>query len=100
MARKKQLIRQVGVTTEGKPVVAGIYRFCETVGLPLVDALFVLDQQGQVPCWESYYKEALDAGMKHARILSRLKEAMADTYSPEFLGVVIERLDDVETASQ
>ena len=90
---QKNYLNQVGVTTDGKAVVAGVYEFYETHGLPL-DVLFdSLDQKNQIPCWISFYKSASLAGMKHERILSKLEEAISDVYGKEFTDAVIKKLD-------
>jgi hypothetical protein len=76
----------------GKTVLAGVYRFYETEGLPL-DTLFeILQGKNAIPCWVSLYKEAGAAGMKHERILSRLETAISDIYGASFKDRVIARL--------
>jgi hypothetical protein len=76
----KSLIRQVGITTEGKPVVAQVYREYETSGVPLEVLLSILNDRGMVVCWISLYREARLGGMKHSRILSMLDTAVSDSY--------------------
>lgn len=82
----------VGNTAAGVPVLAGVYRFFETHGLPLDVVLTVLRERGALPCWCSFYREAAAAGMKHERIISKLDEAIADAYGPAFRDVVIDKL--------
>jgi hypothetical protein len=86
------LIRQVGATTDGKPVVAGVFSECETTGLPLDVLLELMRDRGYVPDWPALYQEARAAGMKHERVLSRLGEAIGDTYGVEMRDVVLSRL--------
>lgn len=80
MAKPKTLIRQVGETPDGKPVVDQVYREYETSGVPLEIILSILADRGAVVCWISLYREARRAGMQHSRILSKLDEAVSDGY--------------------
>jgi hypothetical protein len=87
------VLRVVGKTKEGQLVVAGVYRYYETTGLPL-DVMFdCLRQRGVVPDWLTFYVEAVRAGMKHERILAKLDPALDDAYGSDFRDVVIERLE-------
>jgi hypothetical protein len=82
-----------GRTGEGSIVVAGVYRFYETTGLPL-DVMFeCLRRKDMIPDWLTFYVEAMRAGMKHDRIISKLDPAISDTYGKEFKDTVIERLE-------
>lgn len=82
----------VGRTVEGKPVVAGVYRVFETLGLPLEVVLQVVHDKDMVPCWMSLYREAKAAGMQHDRILSKLDPAISDSYGVVFRDFVIRAL--------
>ena len=85
----------MGHTGDGKTVYAGVYQFFETHGMPLDILLSMLRDRDAVPCWMSFHREALAAGMKHERILSKLDEALSDVYGPEFRDAVIQRLRSV-----
>lgn len=86
------MLNTVGRTNDGKTVLAGVYRFFETEGLPL-DTLFeVLQGKNAIPCWVSLYREAIAAGMKHDRILARLDPAISDVFGAKFRDRVISRL--------
>lgn len=87
------MFTQVGVTGEGKPVYAGLYRFFETHGIPLDVLLQLFRDRGLVPSWLHFYDEARVAGMEHARILSRLDAAISDSFGSRVRDVVIRRLD-------
>jgi hypothetical protein len=87
------VLRVVGKTEEGQLIVAGVYRYYETTGLPL-DVMFdCLRQKGAIPDWLTFYVEAVRAGMKHERILAKLDPALVDAYGFAFRDVVIERLE-------
>lgn len=112
MARRKQLLQQVGIvpypyilnSPEGAigptPVFKGLYRFSETEGIDLPSLLIIFREKGWGVCWTSYYEEALEAGMKHGRVMVRLEMAIADAYGPSHRDVVIERLRACERASE
>lgn len=88
-----------GKTTEGKPVISGVYRAFETHGLPLDLLLEQLNEKGLVPSWPDFYVEALSAGMKHERILSKLEPALLDVYGRDFKNEVIRRLNALKGGS-
>jgi hypothetical protein len=93
--KKSGYFRQVGETVDGKIVVSGVYKLYETEGLPL-DIIFTLCiQKGWVPSWIDLYKECLAAGMSHNRILSKLEEAIQDSFGKEYAGEVISKLDSL-----
>lgn len=86
------MIQVVGRTTDGKDVVAGVFRFYETEGLPL-DILFEsLLLKDCIPDWTSFYREALSAGMSPERIFAKLEPALLDVYGAEFRDVVLKKL--------
>ena len=95
MAKKnKSSFYQTGITTDDKPVLGGVYSFFETQGLPL-DVIFIcFMERGWIPDWIELYKDAHKAGMKHARILSKLEEAIADSFGKHWSDIVISRLDN------
>jgi len=90
MSRKnKSLLKQVAVTTDGKIVLSGLYKFYETVGLPLDVLLHCFQEKNVLPDWVDFYTSALAAGMGHERILSKLEEAVSDSFGKEFSDKVI-----------
>ena len=87
--KKKHYLKQVAVTTDGKQVFAGLYKFYETVGLPLDVLLHCFQEKNTLPDWVDFYTSALAAGMEHDRILSKLEEAISDSFGKEFSDHVI-----------
>lgn len=92
MSRQKNELYQSGITTDGKPIMAGIFSFYETHGLPLDVILITFIEKGWVPDWVEFYETAISAGMKHDRILSKLEEAISDSFGKEWNDVVISKL--------
>lgn len=87
------MLVEVGTTTDGKIVVAGLFRLYETEGIPL-DVIFQTTQaKDMVPCWISFYLEAKNAGMSHNHILAKLESAIADSYGDAWSKVVIRTLE-------
>jgi alanyl-tRNA synthetase len=82
-------------TSDGKMVVDGIWKIFETHGLPLDIILTLCLNKGWVPDWIALYKQMKQSGMKHGRILSKLEEAISDSFGKEFSEVVISRLDQI-----
>ncbi len=94
------MFQLVGHTIEGKPVVSGVYRVFETHGLPLEVLLQGLQDKGVVPCWMSLYREASAAGVPHERILSKLDQAVSDSYGKDFRDNVIRSLQRLHEAGK
>lgn len=90
----------VGETTDGRKLVDGVWAMYETHGLPL-DVIFdVLIQKESIPDWIALYKQMRESGMQHSRILSKLDEAISDSYGKEFRDVVISTLDQIFKPSE
>lgn len=88
----KLSLPQVGITKDGKIVVAGVYDFFEVYGMPL-DWLFSnLKDHNMIPDWIDLYKSAERNNMKHANIISKLKEPLEDVYGFEFAKIIIKSL--------
>lgn len=75
------LIESYGVTTEGKPVVRGIFRFFETTGLPLSMCLDECWTRGLVPGWLELEKEMQGPGVKAPRV--KIAAAVRDSFLPK-----------------
>ena len=87
------MLAKVGETETGLAVVSGVFRFYETHGLPLDILLDALRMKGAIPCWISFYREALVAGMKHDRIIAKLREAISDVFGDGMATYVCDRLE-------
>lgn len=94
MSKKdSSMLECVGKTTDGKELLAGVYRFYETTGLPL-DVIFdLLRRKNSIVSWIHFYKEAHSAGMKHDRILSKLDESICDVWGKDFYDHVEDTLN-------
>lgn len=80
--RKKILVID-GVTTDGKYVVKGIYKFYETHGVPLADILNFLIKNNLVVNWLEFCRDALNkikSKKAKNKIASLIKEAVIDSY--------------------
>lgn len=86
------MLEACGRTTDGRTVVRGMYRFYETSGVPLDVILEFIRDRGAVPDWRAFVDEAVAAGMSEARAVSKLEEAVADTFGPGMREAVTSRL--------
>lgn len=82
-----------GQTTDGKMVLAGIFKFYETEGVPLDIFFQLMQERNAIPCWKSLYREAREAKMTHERIISMLDSAISDSFGPFFRDEVISTLE-------
>jgi hypothetical protein len=87
------MIDIIGKTTDGKKVIGGMFKFFETEGIPFDIIFDILKQNNSIPDWIGLYKEAVNAGMKHSRIISMLDFSVSDVFGIEIRNVVIERLE-------
>ena len=92
------MFKIVGKTQDGRDVVSGVFRFYESVGLPLDIILDTIRENNTIPDWTAFYKEAKAAGMKHDRIISKLEESIMDVYGVEFQKIVCQTLENLYRA--
>lgn len=87
------LMHQSGITTDDRPVLAGVFPLFGTHGLPLDIILAELNARGLVVDWPDYVAGALSDGHKPPRIRSRIVEAVEDVMGTEVSREVGKRLD-------
>lgn len=92
---KKNYITLVGYTVDNKPVIGGVWKTYETYGLPLDIIFDVCIRRDWIPSWIDLYKDMKESGMEHSRILSKLEEAINDSFGKDYSGVVISRLSEI-----
>jgi hypothetical protein len=97
--KKKNPLKQVGTTPEGKKVYKGLYKFYETYGLPLDVILTVFQSKDWVPDWIDFYIGAIAAGMEHDRIISKLEADISDSFGKIHADAVILRLNEIFKAA-
>lgn len=90
MGRKQlgKILRVIGHTTDGRPVVAGLMKFCFTLGLPLEDALFFLIEKEYIPSWAHLYLECRREGIDHNATLIKIFTAVEDVYEPDTANLI------------
>lgn len=84
-------------TTDGKDVVGGVFSFYETEGIPLDSVFTCLKEKNLIPDWIEFYKAAVKSGMSAARVLSKLEEAISDSFGVEMSTHVISVLQKLST---
>jgi hypothetical protein len=84
----KYVLPQVGTTEDGKKVLAGVYEFHETYGMPLSALFSWLADHDMVPDWIDFYQWAEKNGMKHNKIMAKLRDPLEDAWGPEFADIV------------
>lgn len=86
------MIEISGASSDGRPVVRGVYRMHETTGTPLDVILEGIRDRGMLPDWQSFVVEAVEAGMSLKRAIAKLEPAVADVFGPAMRDVVVLRL--------
>lgn len=75
----KRLLRVVGHDPAGQPVYGGVFRFCETHGMPLEDLLAIVRARRAAIDALGYLDDAVAAGMKPDKVARRLEAALRDS---------------------
>lgn len=75
---------QTGITTDGKPVVAGVFKLMSTHGLPLEFILEELKRRGLVTDWVDFVVKARADGWKDRTIVSRVEAAVGDVFGARY----------------
>ena len=91
---KKEYINVIGKTKNNQLVVNGLFKMFDTMGTPLYVIFELCNKQNWIPSWIHFYDEAYKHGWKHKTIINRLKEGMEDIYEPNFIDVIIKRLNE------
>lgn len=92
----KYVLPKVGTTTDGRTVVAGVYEFHETYGMPLEFLFFWLSENNMIPDWLDFYRWAINNNMRHKRILIKLKDPIEDAYGVDFAAEVFSTLNKLK----
>jgi hypothetical protein len=74
----------IGITTDDKPVVAGVYKMCGTHGLPLEIVLDYFRTHVLIISWSDFIIDALNEGTSSRTIRAKILSAMADIYGPKY----------------
>lgn len=80
----KQLIRQTGATSDGKPVIA-FFPIVDTHGIPLSMAVSQLVDKGMMPDWVDFYIEATAHGWSESNTYVQMEAAATDNFGPAFM---------------
>lgn len=92
---KASIIKIIGKTTNEKFIVDGIWKCFETHGLPF-DVLFeICIHRNWIPDWTLLYNQMLSSKMEKERILSKLAEAISDSFGKSFCDEVLKRLEKI-----
>ena len=87
-----RFFKQVGITTDGKAVMSGVFMFSDTHGMPLPILFMLMKDYNMVPSPQIFYDDAIKAGWKETTIFNRLEDAYCDGYGKAFWKEVEKRL--------
>lgn len=77
-------LKQVGIDSNNNQVLAGVFQFYDSHGLPLDIVFSLLKDQGYSISYYDFVKDAAIAGWKNETIILRLREAIIDVYGKEY----------------
>lgn len=84
-----------GKTTDGRDVVGGVFKMVDTHGLPLADAVMLINDRGFVVDWFDFIVSANSAGWNDKTIKARINEGVLDSLGPNHAGEVMKRVDRI-----
>lgn len=87
-------LNQIGITTDHRAVIGGLFEMRDTHGLPLEVLLKWCQDQNSVPDWLELWGKAGAAGYNMAAFRTRISEACGDVYGPEVRAHIMKRLDN------
>lgn len=90
---KKYLLTEVGHTRNGQIVVAGVYAFYETHGLPLDVIIENLQARNSLVDWKDFWISATTAGVKPRRLSMMIEMACSDVLGAEYAQAVMQKLN-------
>lgn len=89
----------IGKTSDGKPVVTGVYKLYSTHGLPL-DVLFIgILSRSYMVCWLTLYRDGIRAGIKPNKWVTMIESALHDAGQSDLakhVGAVLRQLGDLQ----
>lgn len=86
-------MRQSGITTDDRPVVADVFPLVGTRGVPLDIVLGELARAGFVVDWPDFVSQALADGANPQRLKAKILDAVTDIHGAEHAERVGVRLD-------
>lgn len=87
-------MHKVGITVDGKPVLAGVAKMYFESGVPPSILFDEIIKRNAMPSWLHFYKECMDNGMPHSRIIHLLNEHVCETFGKSFRNKVIDTLNN------
>jgi hypothetical protein len=88
-------MNQVGITTDGRPLVAGVFPLLGTHGVRLEVIIAELARAALVVSWPDHVADARADGHKPARVKTRVLEAVEDVHGADSAREVGARLERV-----
>lgn len=90
---RKNPLSIVGATGyERKPVISGFFMLVDGQGLPLDIVLRAFEERGYVPCWLTFFMEAIERGWNPQSTLTKIQMACEDVYSVDHAEKVVKKL--------
>lgn len=93
MKKTTNMLKVIGITEDKKEVVSGIGHFYFQEGLPLSFIFDELQRENMIPSWLHLYRELVENGMTHNRIMHLLSEHIFESYGSEMRDRTIQILE-------
>lgn len=85
---------QIGITTDGRPVVRHVFALIGTHGIPLEMVLELMKAKGLVVSWPYYVQDSLADGAKMRTIEARVFSAISEVHGPVYAKAFRERWNE------
>ena len=78
MNNRKNILSIVGIDTDGRPVIGGLFKMADTYGFSLSSSLDLCESLGLCPGFFNFIEDAKKACWPGSRIFNRIREACLD----------------------
>jgi hypothetical protein len=89
----KNIISLVGITTDNKALIDGVWKAHDTYGIPLEILFEVCVKNNWMPDWMLLHQQMLFSGIQHSRVISILEHPLTDAFGFEFATTVLYKLN-------
>jgi len=83
-----ETVKCVGYTTDGIPVIGGVWSLSATYGVPLETALVLIYEHGWMVDWINIISDSRKDGANSQRLIARLRNILSPTYGAANLRIL------------
>lgn len=82
----------VGQTEDGKLVVKNVFSLYDTIGFPLEEIVYLLNNDNMLVDWVDFFESAMIAQWGITHTIKKIEAAVGDVFGPQCKNELIRRL--------